>query len=101
MDYSTTKDNYSEFTLTGITEMIEKLFDAIGHAYVENKNKYPDHFSMNHTTYGMIMYNKVPEHMSRKSLDRDNKTIFGIPVIFDEKLGDNQIKLLYCKKSIN
>lgn len=82
--------------------MINKLFDEIGIAYVENKKKYPDYLLMNHTTFGMIMHNsRVEAYMSKKSLDRDNRTIFGIPVIFDEKLKDNQIKMLYCKKTVN
>lgn len=81
--------------------MIEKVFDELGMAYIENGKKYPHYLLMNHTTYGMIMHNRIPEHMSKKSLDRDNRTIFGIPVIFDEKLGENQIKMLYCKKTIN
>jgi len=81
--------------------MINKLFDEIGVAYAENKKKYPDYILINHTTYGMVMYGKVPEDFPKRSLDRDNHTILGIRVIFDEKLKDNQIKLLYCKKAIN
>lgn len=65
--------------------MIEKLFDEIGKAYAENKKQYPDYLVMTHTTYGMVMYGKIPEEFPKKALDRDNHTILGIRVIFDEK----------------
>ena len=50
--------------------MINKLFDEIGLAYAENKRQYPSYLVMTHDTYGMIMYNKVPEgFIKRRSIE--------------------------------
>jgi hypothetical protein len=78
--------------------MIEKLFDEIGKAYAENKKQYPSYLAMTHTTYGMVMYGKIPEGFNKRALDRDNRTILNIPVLFDEKIKPGEVKMLYCKK---
>lgn len=80
--------------------MINKLFDSIGEAYAENKRQYPHYLAMTHTTYGMVMYDKIPEGFPKKALDRDNHTILGIRVIFDEKIEEGEIRMLYNKKTI-
>jgi hypothetical protein len=78
--------------------MITKLFDEIGIAYAENKRKYPDRLIMNHLTYGMIMGGRVPEDFPKRSLNRDDHTILGIRVIFDEQVRDNAVEMFYRKK---